>query len=273
MLPLILFPLTVSATEPSWQRQGEPTSATKIPFHSTQAIVLPTAEPLDRGMLLFEISHRFLPRFSDGHEAMWGLDGPANIRFGLGYGLSERLTVTIGRSNLRDNYDLSFKYDLLHSDAGPFPMAAALQLGTAWNTSVPQRDAGNDRNFQQFAQFIVNAAFSERLSVGLVPSYLHNYDINADNADHEMTLGIYSRFQTTRIMALLAEWNLAKESYYYSSDPVSLGLELETGGHFFKMVASNSTELNLSQYLPGASERADPKNWHFGFLITRLLKI
>ncbi|HSH75706.1 MAG TPA: DUF5777 family beta-barrel protein, partial [Longimicrobiales bacterium] len=45
-------------------------------FHSTQSANLPTAETVPGGMWMFEISHRFLPAFSDGSETLWGLDGP-----------------------------------------------------------------------------------------------------------------------------------------------------------------------------------------------------
>ncbi len=273
VLCLVLLVVSSKAAEPHWRRHGAPTTETVAPFHSTQAIVLPTAETLDRRLLLFEISHRFLPHFSDGHEVLWGLDGPAYIRFGLGYGISDRLMVTGGRSNMTDNYDLSVKYDLLHTARTPIPLAAAVQIGGAWNTEVPERDAGNSRNFQYFAQFIVNTALFDRLSIGVVPSFLHNYAILSENAEEAFTVGLYSRFRVTSIMSLLAEWNVSDRTYTYSHDAVSFGFELETGGHFFKMVATNSTALNLSQYLPGTNEPADPKNWLFGFLITRLLKI
>ncbi|MBU2652561.1 MAG: hypothetical protein KKA81_16675 [Bacteroidetes bacterium] len=273
ILSAVLFGSCLSAAESQWQRHSPPTGETVAPFHSTQSIVLPTAETLGRRLLLFEISHRFLPHFSDGHDVLWALDGPANIRFGLGYGISNRLMVTAGRSNLMDNFDLSAKYDLLHTSRTPFPLAAAIQVGGAWNTEVPQRDAGHSRNFQYYAQLILNASFFDRLSLGVVPSFSHNYDIMSESAENEITVGLYSRFRTTRIMSLLVEWNAAESSYSYEYDAVSFGFEMETGGHFFKMVASNSTTLNLSQYLPGTAESADPKNWHFGFLITRLLKI
>jgi len=48
-------------------------------------------------------------------------------------------------------------------------------------------------------------------------------------------------------------------------------LEIETGGHFFKIFLSNSTELNQTQFLSGADKSFDDGDLRLGFMITRLL--
>jgi hypothetical protein len=80
MLVLIIsFPL--SAQKVKWQRSQTVAPALAL-FHSSHAINLPTAETLQKGDFEFEISHRFVPPMSEGYDALWGLDGPAHIRFG-----------------------------------------------------------------------------------------------------------------------------------------------------------------------------------------------
>jgi hypothetical protein len=53
-----------------WQRSSEATAIPITVFHSPQSANLPTAETLQRGELQFEISHRFVPTFSDGFDAV-----------------------------------------------------------------------------------------------------------------------------------------------------------------------------------------------------------
>ncbi|MBD3298810.1 MAG: hypothetical protein GF341_09165, partial [candidate division Zixibacteria bacterium] len=69
----------------SWERSAPATTPELKLFESTHAINLPTAEPLNAGEFQFEITHRFFPKFSDGYDDLYGLDGPVNMRLGLGY--------------------------------------------------------------------------------------------------------------------------------------------------------------------------------------------
>lgn len=271
---VLLVAMTDSlCAQSSWTRSAEPARSLESPFHSSQAISLPTSTSIGAGMLLFEISHRFIPRFSDGHDALWGLDGPANIRFGLGIGLTDQVSLTLGRSNLFDNYDLAIKYRLVRTGADFLPCELALQAGTAWNTSVGERVSGDNRNFQHFVQAILNVGVGERVAVGVVPSYLHNYAIFGDQVEEAVTLGFYGNLKVTRTLSFLAEWNVAEWSLYFPHDAFGMGLVLETGGHFFKVTATNTTTLNTTSFLSGSEQSADPKNWHLGFLITRLIKL
>jgi hypothetical protein len=76
--------------------------------------------------------------------------------------------------------------------------------------------------------------------------------------------------------SVLLEWapyisgykSLIEQEY----NPFTFGIELETGGHFFKIFLSNSKFINDSQYLAGADIAASEWNWRLGFMITRLLK-
>jgi hypothetical protein len=152
-------------------------------------------------------------------------------------------------------------------------VALALQAGGAWNTEVPQRDAGHNRNFQYYAQGIVNVALADRVSLGVVPSLLRNYAILSEESETQLSVGLYGRVRATRVTSALVEWNMSESGFNYAHDAFSVGLELETGGHFFKLIATNSTTLSMSQYLPGTNDSGAPRNWRLGFLITRLLKI
>ena len=84
VIPLSAFPFGVAGQDPParFQRQEELTELPVTVFHSTQTANLPTAESLEAGEWLVEISHRFLPPVSDGSDSFWGLDGPIYNRLG-----------------------------------------------------------------------------------------------------------------------------------------------------------------------------------------------
>lgn len=254
-----------------WHRSSQPVVTEARIFHSPTSIDLPTAVPYQKGLWQFEISHRFLPKFSDGSEALYGLDGPVNMRIGLGYGISKHLSATLARSNYNDDLDMQLKYGGVRL-RGSLPVQLALQGGWSWNTKHPIWPSSDSRSVQWYAQAVLNTMIGKRLALGVVPSYLYNAILESDEVEHVLALGFYGQYYFHPIMALIGEWNITEEGYYYPHDAVSFGLQLETGGHFFKIIATNSTALNPSQYLIGTTESFAPDNWRLGFNITRVLK-
>ncbi|MDZ7722469.1 MAG: DUF5777 family beta-barrel protein [candidate division KSB1 bacterium] len=107
-------------------------------FHSLNALVLPSAETPSRGDILFKVSHRFRPPVGDGIKAFWGLDGPANIRLALGYAITDRIFVNVGRTNVYDNADLQLRYKAWTWDNDLLPVVLTFQGGAAWNSQLDQ---------------------------------------------------------------------------------------------------------------------------------------
>jgi hypothetical protein len=255
-----------------WTRANRsPREVTRI-FHAPAAINLPTTETLQRGFYQFEISHRFVPPFSGGFDDLYGLDGPVNIRLGLGYAPTDHLLITLARSNVRDNVDLQVKYGRVSTGKSSLPVQGALVAGVAWNTDVPWHSGRYWRDVQLYGQAIVNFRPTSRWAVGIVPTFLYNSILESADVERALTLGVYGQWYLTRIFSLMAEWNITEAGYYYRHDAAAFGIELETGGHFFKIVATNSTALNPSQFVIGTNDRFEPDNWRLGFNITRLLK-
>lgn len=255
-----------------WERRLETTEAPATVFHSTQAINLPTAVTLGKGEWQFEIAHRFFPAVSEGHDAFWGLDGPAFMRIGLGYAPSDRVLMTLARSNFLDNWDLQGKIRLLNPSVGSLPLAAALQGGAAWSTGVSGRDAGDRGNFQYYGQLVLNTRPGERLALGVVPSWLYNVLLDREDPVQDFYLGAYGQLYLTDVVSLMGEWNFGESRAELSHDAGAFGIELETGGHFFKIFLTNSTRMNPSQFLVGSSYPFQPDEWRLGFAITRLLR-
>jgi hypothetical protein len=266
---VLASPLSAQDRPAGWERRTPGATPPLQVFHSTQAIALPTAETLQGGDVLFEISHRFVPPVSSGSEGFFGFDGPVQMRLALGYAPSSKLLLTLGRSNLDDNLDLTARLRVLEI-RGPLPTAVALQAGGAWNTETPGRESGDSRNFQYFGQVIINTAFGETFALGVVPSYVHNGNIYSAGVQDAFSLGIYGHLFLSDLFAFIAETNLSDAQDDFPHDVLSVGIQFETGGHFFKIIATNSTRLNMAQFLPGTENDISLDEMRLGFVVTRV---
>ncbi|MBR9978021.1 MAG: hypothetical protein KFH87_08030 [Bacteroidetes bacterium] len=240
-------------------------------FHSTQVINLPTATRLHAGEMEFEISHRFIPTVKDGIKSLYGFDGPVNIRIALGYAFSDNGIVTLGRSNLQDNLDLNVKHTLLTLRHDFVPLHVAARAGAAISTEIPGREAWDADNLQTYVQFIANTLIGKRIGLGVVPSYLFNSHIECVETQYSLTLGLHAQYYITDSFNVLAEWNPTLSGWREGYNAMSFGIELETGGHFFKIIMSNSDLLNPAQFLAGAPDSFSDGAWRIGFNITRIL--
>lgn len=255
-----------------WRRQASslpPISA----FHSTQSANLPTAETLDRGSWLFEISHRFQPPVSGGADALWGLDGPVVNRLALAYGITDRAMVGLVRSNLSDNLEVGAKIRLAAGGRDAMPFMLAMAGGVAWNTELPDVDGLEDNEAQAYAQLVLDLSPTPRVALGLVPTVVRNPRVADTHADASLALGLHGQWYVADGTSLFVEWLVARAREDLEHDAGTLGVELETGGHFFKLVLTNSTRLNPTQFLGGTPHPFEADAWRLGFNVTRLLML
>jgi len=256
-----------------WERSDTPTEPPLALLHSTHVIALPTAETLQKNDLQFEISHRFIPSITKDYSGLppldhlYGLDGPVNMRIALGWAPTDKILLFGGRSNLDDNWDVYGKWSFLAVRSDMLPLKAALRAGAAFNT-VDDNSVENGNQF--YGQLILNTMIAEKLGIGVVPSFVSNSAICSAETKNSVTAGLYAQYYISMIWSVAVEWNSTVSGHKAGFNPFSFGVELETGGHFFKIFVSNSTRLNSTQYLAGSDSRDD---WRLGFTITRLLKL
>jgi hypothetical protein len=193
------------------------------------------------------------------------------MRLAMGYAITDKLFATLARSNVMDNLDYRFKYRAFALRSNTLPTVIAIQAGVAWNTEVPGRTAGDSRNRQYYAQLIVNTRIHKQVAIGIVPSYLYNFAIFSADYEQTFVVGLYGQWYLGQLFSLLGEWNVSEGGFFFPNDAVSLGIELGTGGHFFKILVTNSTALNPSQFLPGTTTDFSTDQWRLGFNVTRIL--
>lgn len=272
--------------QPKWKRSAPAKKADQELFRSTMTANFPTAETVKKGDFEFEISHRFEPSVNDGFDNLYGFDGPVNMRIALGYGITDHLIFTFGRSNLLDNWDFQFKYKLLQIRGKTLPSNIAIRAGVALNTAIPVGSDGegvrgrlDGRNFQYYGQLIYNTMlFNKKLGIGIVPSYLQNSAIFTVDPEYSFTMGSYYQYYFNTLWSVWVEQNSVVTGYQgpilqgetkKSHNTLAIGFDLETGGHFFHIFVTNNERLNPTQYLVGADRGVG--EWRIGFGITRHL--
>ena len=254
----------------------------QVIFHSPQSANLPTAETLPKGQWLFEISHRFFPPVSDGADALWGFDGPVINRLGLAYAASDRVMLGVLRSNLDDNLELNAKARVFEGGSDAVPVMIGLMGGVAWNTQAPTgpgRPGVEENESQQYAQLMFNALLGKRLAAGLVPTVFRNPSIDDAASETVFVLGLHGQLYVSDKVSFLAERIVSEDRSgpqrpdpnAQAHDSGSFGLEIETRGHFFKVVLSNQQRMNPTQFLGGTADEFTPGAWRVGFNIQRKL--
>ena len=240
-------------------------------FRSTQSANLPTAAMLNGGNWLFEVSHRFDTPISRGAGALWGLDGPVLNRLGLTYAAHDRLMLTVLRTNGDDNVELNAKFRVVETGSDAMPVEVAALGGIAWNTEVSPRQGATDNEMQAYVQLIVNALLGDRVALGAVPTFLYNDHILDVDTEIAFVLGLHAEVYTSGALSFLGEWNISEAREGFDNDGGTFGIELRTRGHFFKIVLTNQSFMNPTQFLAGTHNDFTPDEWRFGFNLTRLL--
>lgn len=255
------------------------TNFARASFKTTRVINSHSLENVAAGVLDFKISHRF-GVLNNGFYDIFGLDN-ATIRFGLDYGITPRLMVGLGRSTFEKTYDGFIKYKLLRQSKGKrnMPITASLVAGMSINTlkwANPDRDNYFSSRLSYYYQLIIGRKFGEGFSMQIMPTLVHRnlVETRAEKND-VISIGIAARQKLSKRIAVNAEYfyvlpNQIAESYRNS---LSVGFDIETGGHVFQLHFTNSTPMTEKGFITETSNDWLDGDIHFGFNISRVFTI
>jgi hypothetical protein len=249
-------------------------------FKSSRVIMSHSMEMLRPGVLDFRILHRF-GRVDGGAYEFFGLDGPASVRLGLDYGITGDLTVGIGRSTFNKELDGFVKYRVLQQSTGPksVPFSVVLVGGSTITTihwSDPTRPNYFSSRAAYYAQAIIGRKINTGLTLQLMPILLHrNLVPLKGDANDLFGAGIGGRVKISRRVSLNADYyyvvNQNGESGMHN--PLSIGFDLETGGHVFQLHFTNSKGMNERAFLAATEYSWGDGDIFFGFNISRSFQI
>ena len=248
-------------------------------FKSSRVINGHSIEFLGKGVLDFRILHRF-GDVSTGISNLFGLD-QASMRIGLDYGLLNNLTIGFGRSNVGKELDgfIKFRPVCQTTGSGSFPFSIVLVSGVTLTTQ-PWADTTRKNYFSSrmafYNELIIGRKFSERFSLQLSPVFVHRNLVEQAVEENDVyALGIGARFKLTKRIAFVADYHyiakgLNKDIY---KDPLSVGFDIETGGHVFQLHFSNATGMNEKAFITNTTGDWGKGEVRFGFNLSRVFTV
>lgn len=252
-------------------------------FKTTRIINSQSIENPANGVLLFLIQHRF-GRLNTGLYELFGLD-QATIRLGLEYGITDRLAVGVGRSSFQKTYDGFLKYKILRQSSGAkkMPISLTYYAGLDIN-SLKWSDMGVDENrTNHFSsrmafthQLLIARKFSNRFSLQLMPTLVHKNLVPSTEDENDIfSMGVGGRIKFTNRTSLTAEYYyvLPNQVSWEYDNSLSIGFDIETGGHVFQLVFSNSVAMFERGFVNETQGKWANGDVYFGFNISRVFTI
>lgn len=251
----------------------------KNAFKATRVISAHSIEHVAAGVLDFRILHRF-GRVNGGSREAYGLD-QATIRLGLDYGITNRLMIGLGRSSNKKEIDGFMKYRMIWQGRGkgslPFSMiliSGFSKDGLEW--AHPERKNYFTSRFSYVNQVLLGRKFSDAFSLQFMPTMIHRNLVAKTEDVHDIyAIGVGARIKLTRRLSLNAEYfyNLPNQLPVNSSDPLSIGFDIETGGHVFQLHFTNALGMNERSLITDTNGSWEKGDIHFGFNISRVFTI
>ncbi|MBC5861911.1 DUF5777 family beta-barrel protein [Flavobacterium turcicum] len=271
---LLLLPLLTFAQDDLLDGVETTSGKEKITsaFKALKIVNLESTKLAAKGDLYFVVAHRF-GSVKDGFEGFYGLDN-ANTQIKFIYGLTEGLHVSAARNQLA--YDFAAKYALFSQVKDGFPVTIAgfnsMSINNTLKESLYPNLEFSDR-LTYVGQLLISRKFSEKLSLELAPSIFHeNFVDNPLQDNTQYAIGMGGRYKFSKRWSLnidyAAHLNRAGNSVF--NNPLSIGFDLETGGHVFQMHFTNSQGIDEAGFLGRTTGDWNKGDVFFGFNLARV---
>ena len=257
------------------------TNYTTATFKSTRIMNGHSIERMPAGQLDVRISHRF-GTLNSGAYNFFGLD-QSNIHLSLEYGITNWLMIGVGRSEFEKTFDGFAKFSILRQSTGAkeMPVSVSVLTSVALKTlKFPDQTRTNyfTSRLAYVGQVLVARKINEIFSVQLTPSYVHRNLVATELDPNDIwALGAGARLKITKRISLNGEYYyIANPKTYLSQqiyNPLSVGFDIETGGHVFQLFFTNSLGMTEKQFIGGTTGQWKKGDIHFGFNISRVFTL
>lgn len=247
-------------------------------FKSSRVIMSQSMELIRPGVMDFRILHRF-GSLDKGAYEMFGLDN-ATMRMGFDFGITKNFMFGFGRSTNKKEFDGFLKYRLVHQTKnGGLPFSVVAVAGGTLN-SLKWADTTRKNYFTSrlafFGQLIIGSKLSEAFTLQLMPTVLHR-NLVPDFADPSdlFAVGVGGRIRLSNRVSLTADYlyRVNPNKADGTRDPLSIGFDIETGGHVFQLHFSNALGMNERSFLTESTGQWGKGQIQFGFNIMRAFQI
>jgi len=263
------------------ENAAKETLLTTATFKSTRIMNGHSIERMPAGQLDVRISHRF-GTLNTGAYNFYGLD-QANMHLSLEYGIFNWIMVGVGRGNYEKTFDGFTKFSVLRQSSGAkvMPVSVSIFSSIAVNT-LKWTDLTRTNYFSSrlsyVGQVLIARKFNYSFSFQLTPSYVHRNLVTTELDPNDLyALGAGGRFKLTKRISVNAEYfYLANPKSFMSQqiyNPLSVGFDLETGGHVFQFIFTNSIAMIEKGFIGETTGSWRKGDIHFGFNISRVFTL
>ncbi|MEQ8908532.1 MAG: DUF5777 family beta-barrel protein [Vicingaceae bacterium] len=265
-------------------QEEEVTNYTFATFKTTRLVSGHSVETNAEGVLQFLIGHRF-GRLNSGWRDLYGLDN-STVRLGFSYGITDDINIGIGRSSFGKTFDGTIKWRFLKQQSGAtnFPFTATYVGASYVNTTEwpnPDRENYFSSRMSFHHSILIARKFGNSLSLQLMPTTVHrNLVETADDQNAIYAMGTGASVKITGSLRGNIEYYYIPEGQIESDiggeavrNSISVGVDLETGGHVFQLFLTNSRGM-AEKFLVGETT-GDWLNGdiHFGFNVSRVFTL
>jgi hypothetical protein len=249
-------------------------------FKSTRLQNGHTVERLNSGELELRIHHRF-GKVSSGFDNFFGLDESSSL-ISLDYGLTDWMTVGIGRATIDKTWNAFSKFSLLRQSEGKVNMPVSVSYLAEFSyITIPKDetdpfDKSKNRAFYTH-QLLIARKFSPNFSLQVMPTLVHRNLVDKPNKNDLLSLGLGGRYKFTKWVALCAEYYYVFDKDVIAGnkykDSYSIGVDIDTGGHVFQILVSSSPYLLEHQFLSRSNGKFSDGSVCIGFNIMRTFSL
>lgn len=256
------------------KNEEEPVYASYL-FKGTKIVNGQSVELPGKGVLQFNIQHRFGP-LNSGIYNLYGLDF-SQVRLSFDYGLNEWFAIGVGRSSSLKKIDANFKARIKRQIAKGFPFTIALNsifYLNQWEYAEKNQEIFVFINQISYAnQVLIARKINRNLTLQISPTLVHYNVVQIQNEPNDKySLGIGGRQKITKRVSLNAEY-FHQLNDKRNNDVLSLGFDIETGGHIFQLHLSNSPTMIDSEFITKTTGEWLKGDIYFGFNISRVFTI
>ena len=231
-----------------------------------------TKQASEKELYLY-VSHRF-GSIDEGINTLFGLD-IANTKIELLYGLTNNLQIGFSRESFKKTYSLNAKYNIT-TQSSNLPINSSLYISYNYNSLLDQDIyptlSNSDRNLF-FGQLLLSKNFSDKISLQLSPTYAkRGFNETIFKQENNIILGLASSYRITNRLAFNIEYsaNLDRPEISPFNDVLSFGIDIETGGHVFQLLFSNTQTIDNVSVMTDAEGSWKDGKIYFGFNILRV---
>lgn len=255
-------------------QQVEADSVVISAFKGLKIINLESTKLASKGDFYFIIAHRF-GSVKGGSKELFGLD-ESTIRFSFIFSIADWLNIGISRSSFNKTYDFAAKYRLMYQKENGFPFTlvgfSSVAINTATNSDDFQNFEFKDRLIY-LSELLISRKFNDRISLQIAPIVFHeNYVQNNDQDNTQFAIGGGGRYKISKYVTFNVDYayhlNRANSSPF--NNPLSVGFDIETGGHVFQVHFTNSQPMYDAGFLTNASGDWANGDFFFGFNLSRV---